>query len=168
MDEGVRAVDPGAEPSPRLATAAGWEPALPGNDLRVAMLAPGEAHPPQPPRPTEVGGPRERQLRVGGMRVELLTSGNLLAIARVSRNASLVQALRNCGIVYVGDFVASALMACLIFLTSQCAADDDQVRLTALKIADAKCGLPFLDALMRGIPCNALVCLAVWPTFSCR
>jgi formate/nitrite transporter len=45
---------------------------------------------------------------------------------------------------------------------------DGAVGITALKIADAKCGLDFLPALTRGIYCNTLVCLAVWLTFSCR
>ena len=33
---------------------------------------------------------------------------------------------------------------------------------TAIAIAQAKSTLPFLEALLRGIMCNVLVCLAVW------
>lgn len=33
---------------------------------------------------------------------------------------------------------------------------------TYLKMADAKCNLPFMTAFFRGILCNILVCLGVW------
>jgi CheY-like chemotaxis protein len=38
----------------------------------------------------------------------------------------------------------------------------------ALGIANAKCGLGFIQAIALGIMCNALVCLAVWLCFSAR
>ena len=40
--------------------------------------------------------------------------------------------------------------------------------LAALKIAVAKCEFGFAQAVALGILCNALVCLAVWMTFSAR
>ena len=39
---------------------------------------------------------------------------------------------------------------------------------TALKIAAGKVNLDFFQAVALGILCNALVCLAVWLTFSAR
>ena len=44
----------------------------------------------------------------------------------------------------------------------------DAVGVTALKIAVGKCAFTFTQALALGILCNALVCLAVWMTFSAR
>jgi formate/nitrite transporter len=38
----------------------------------------------------------------------------------------------------------------------------------AVRIAEAKMALPPLEALVRGILCNALVCLAVWLTFAAQ
>ena len=37
---------------------------------------------------------------------------------------------------------------------------------TAANIAVAKVNIPFLEAVVRGILCNALVCLAVWLSFA--
>jgi formate transporter len=37
-----------------------------------------------------------------------------------------------------------------------------------LKIASGKAGLDFFQAIALGVLCNALVCLAVWLTFSAR
>jgi formate/nitrite transporter len=43
-----------------------------------------------------------------------------------------------------------------------------RVGLTALTIGEAKTGLEFVPAVALGMMCNALVCLAVWLTFSAR
>jgi len=76
--------------------------------------------------------------------------------------------LRNWAIVYVGNFVASVATAGLMFFSKQYTFGSDAVGITALKIAVAKCDLTFVQAIALGILCNALVCLAVWMTFSAR
>jgi formate/nitrite transporter len=43
-----------------------------------------------------------------------------------------------------------------------------QIGLQALTIANHKAGLDFWQAVALGIMCNALVCLAVWLTYSAR
>ena len=55
-----------------------------------------------------------------------------------------------------------------MFLTAQYTMANGALGVTAMSIADGKCALEFVPALMRGIYCNTLVCLAVWLTFSCR
>ena len=40
--------------------------------------------------------------------------------------------------------------------------------MVALKTAELKCELGFVQAVALGTLCNALVCLAVWLTFSAR
>ena len=44
----------------------------------------------------------------------------------------------------------------------------DAVSATAIKIAAAKVNLPADVAFIRGVLCNALVCLAVWLCFAAR
>jgi formate/nitrite transporter FocA (FNT family) len=39
---------------------------------------------------------------------------------------------------------------------------------TALSIANVKCNLTFVQAVALGMMCNALVCLAVWLSYSGR
>lgn len=103
---------------------------------------------------------------VGG--AELFTGNALIVMAVVSRKVSPAMLLRNWCIAYAGNFIGAGLTAALIFWTSHHALADGQVGLLQLKLADAKCGLTLLEAVTRGIYCNALVCLAVWLCLSCR
>lgn len=103
---------------------------------------------------------------VGG--AELFTGNNLIAMAWASRKISTAALLRNWVIVYTGNFVGSIGTAILIFLSKQYLFDGGAVGTLALSIANSKSGLHFSQALLLGILCNQLVCLAVWLTFSAR
>ena len=76
--------------------------------------------------------------------------------------------LRNWAIVYLGNFVGSILTAYGVFLSAQYTFGKGSVGLNALNIADAKLGLDFIPAILLGVFCNALVCLAVWLCMSAR
>nr|MBN1229526.1 formate/nitrite transporter family protein [Anaerolineae bacterium] len=99
---------------------------------------------------------------------ELFTGNNLLTIAWINGSASLGKVLRNWTVVFIGNLVGSLSMAGFMFLTHQWAAADYAVGATAIRIAADKATLPFSTALVRGILCNALVCLAVWLCFGAR
>lgn len=99
---------------------------------------------------------------------ELFTGNNLLVMATASRKLPVSRLLWNWLVLYIGNFVGSILTAMLLFYTLNYTMADGEVGVTALKIANAKCDLDFGVALIRGVYCNALVCLAVWLTFSCR
>jgi len=103
---------------------------------------------------------------VGG--AELFTGNNLIVMAWASGKVTGRSLLRNWGIVYLGNFAASIATASLMFFTKQYTFGSDSVGITALKIAVAKCELGFVQAIALGILCNALVCLAVWMTYSAR
>ena len=103
---------------------------------------------------------------IGG--AELFTGNNLIVMAFMSRKISFRQLLRNWAIVYAGNFLSSVLTAAIMFLTGQYLQGNGAVGLNALNIATAKTGIDFLPALCSGIMCNALVCLAVWLTYSAR
>lgn len=99
---------------------------------------------------------------------ELFTSNNLIVMAVASRQVTYVQLLRNWLIVYVGNFVGSLATAALVFFSGQYTFAGGSVGTNALAIANAKCGLGFGQAIVLGVLCNALVCLAVWLCFSAR
>lgn len=99
---------------------------------------------------------------------ELFTGNNLLVMAWVSGKIPLRLVLRNWAIVYLGNFVGSVLTVVFVYLTDEHAMGRGAVGLTILEVATAKCSLPPVVALMRGVYCNALVCLAIWLTYSCR
>ncbi len=103
---------------------------------------------------------------VGG--AELFTGNNLIVIAWASGKVSTAALLRNWGIVYLGNFVGSVATAIMVFTSKQYEFGSGAIGLTALNIANGKVQLDFIQAIALGILCNALVCLAVWMTYSAR
>jgi formate transporter FocA len=97
---------------------------------------------------------------------ELFTGNNLIVMAWASRRISTQALVRNWTIVYAGNFVGSIATSLLMYFTKQYTFNGGAVGQTALNIANGKAGLDFVQALALGILCNALVCLAVWLTFS--
>ncbi|MFO3797432.1 MAG: formate/nitrite transporter family protein, partial [Anaerolineales bacterium] len=103
---------------------------------------------------------------VGG--AELFTGNNLIVMAWANRKITSRALLRNWAIVYLGNFVGAFGTAVLNFLTGQYLLAKGAVGITALNIAIPKTQLGFFQALVLGILCNALVCMAVWMTYSAR
>ncbi|MFT4514762.1 MAG: formate transporter [Planctomycetota bacterium] len=103
---------------------------------------------------------------VGG--AELFTGNNLIVMAWAAGKIRVSDLIRNWAIVYFGNLVGAVGTAVLVFLAQQHTLGNGAVGVKALAIAEAKCSLGFVPALFLGILCNALVCLAVWMTFSAR
>ena len=103
---------------------------------------------------------------VGG--AELFTGNNLIVMAWASGKVKGRSLLRNWAIVYAGNFVGSIGTVILMFLTKQYTFGANSIGITALKTGVVKVEFSFLQAVALGILCNALVCLAVWLTFSAR
>jgi formate/nitrite transporter len=99
---------------------------------------------------------------------ELFTGNNLIVMAFANGRVPLSGLLRNWVIVYVGNFVGSVLTAAVMFVTKQYTSAGGALGANALGIANAKCGLGFVQAIALGVMCNALVCLAVWLCLSAR
>lgn len=103
---------------------------------------------------------------VGG--AELFTGNNLIVMAWASGKVTSRALLRNWVIVYLGNFAGSIGTVLLMFFTRQYTFGANSVGVAALKTGVAKVEYSFLQAIALGILCNALVCLAVWLTFSAR
>jgi formate/nitrite transporter len=103
---------------------------------------------------------------VGG--AELFTGNNLIAMAWAGRKVSTRLLLRNWIWVYLGNLVGSLGSVALFYLSGCLSLSDHAVAATAIKIASAKTSLPFDEALIRGVLCNTLVCLAVWLCMAAR
>jgi len=99
---------------------------------------------------------------------ELFTGNNLIVMAWAERRVSAARLLRNWAIVYAGNLVGALGTVVLVFAGGQYEFGDGAVGTSALAIADAKAGLGFGQALALGIMCNALVCIAIWLTYSAR
>ncbi len=103
---------------------------------------------------------------VGG--AELFTGNTLIVMAWANRRVSTLELLRNWLIVYTGNFVGSVATAIMVFLSGHYTFGAGSVGAAALSIANTKTGEAFVPAVMLGVLCNVLVCLAVWLTFSAR
>jgi formate transporter FocA len=99
---------------------------------------------------------------------ELFTGNNLEIMALASGKISLWQLARSWTIVYVGNFVGAIATAAIMLATRQYTQANGAVGLQLLSMAEAKCSLTFWQALVLGVLCNALVCLAVWLCYSAR
>lgn len=92
---------------------------------------------------------------------ELFTGNCLFLMPLLRRNITVGHMLRNWVAVYLGNLLGSVAVA---FLVVQCGALDG-IAEAAMVTAAAKAALPFGVALLRGVLCNFLVCLAVWMAF---
>ena len=101
---------------------------------------------------------------VGG--AELFTGNALIIMGYMSGKVPLYKLLRNWGVVYVGNFVGSLLTVLTMIVTKQYTFANGAIGLNILNIAESKTSLGFIQAIALGIICNALVCLAVWLTYS--
>ena len=90
---------------------------------------------------------------------ELFTGNSLLTVALLHGEITWVKMLENWGVVLLGNLAGSLFFAWLMVESGlwENGAVGDQ----AVRIAAAKCAIPFGAALIRGILCNWLVCLAV-------
>ena len=103
---------------------------------------------------------------VGG--AELFTGNNLIVMAWANGKVSTKLLGLNWLIVYAGNFVGAVATAVLMLWGRQYEFAGGALGLQALTTANHKAGLDFWQAVALGILCNALVCLAVWLTYSAR
>jgi formate transporter len=103
---------------------------------------------------------------VGG--AELFTGDILMVMAWASGKVSTPRLLRTWALVYAGNFIGALATAAGVYVSRQWTFAGYRVGATALMIANAKVQHEFLAACMLGVFCNALVCLAVWLSFSAR
>jgi formate transporter len=99
---------------------------------------------------------------------ELFTGNNLLAMAWAEGKISTLEVLRNWVIVCASNFVGAAGLALMVWLSGHPDLNGGAIAQTTLKIAAAKCALPFWQAFFRGALCNLLVCMAVWMALAGR
>jgi formate/nitrite transporter len=101
---------------------------------------------------------------VGG--AELFTGNSLIVFAWADRKITATRLLRNWGLVYLGNFIGATATAVMVHWSGIAALGDGAVAATAIGIADGKLALAPVEAFVRAILCNVLVCLAVWLCFA--
>lgn len=93
---------------------------------------------------------------------ELFTGNCLLVIPLLDKAVTIKEVLRNLIIVYLGNFVGSMIVAAGAVYSHQVALFGNGLAGSVISTAVGKCSMPFGDALLKGIFCNFLVCIAVW------
>ena len=93
---------------------------------------------------------------------ELFTGNNLIIMSWIKVKIHFRKLLKNWFFVYLGNFIGALLVTILVIYSGAFDSITDSVIATAV----AKSNLGFLEAFIRGILCNFLVCIAIWMAFS--
>ena len=94
---------------------------------------------------------------------ELFTGNCLLISPAIGKDIKVGGLFKNWGIVYAGNFLGGLLIAVLVVYSH---VQNQTVAAACVATAELKSNMGFGDALLRGILCNMLVCLAVWAAMS--
>lgn len=100
---------------------------------------------------------------VGG--AELFTGNALMVMAAVDRRITVAALFRNWTVVWTGNLIGAAGLAAAFWASGWAAGPVGE---TLVRTAEAKAAGAALPLFLKGALCNALVCLAVWLTFSAR
>lgn len=93
---------------------------------------------------------------------ELFTGNCLISMAVYDKKAKLKGMIRNLTIVYISNFIGAALMAWMINNCGQLNFSDGGAGAFTIKVALGKVGIDSIQAIVSGILCNVLVCLAIF------
>jgi formate/nitrite transporter len=103
---------------------------------------------------------------VGG--AELFTGNNLIVMAWAGGRVGTSALLRNWTIVFAGNFLGALATALVVYVAGIHRFGGGAWGVATVTTASAKLGFGFIQAVALGVLCNALVCLAVWLTYSAR
>ncbi len=93
---------------------------------------------------------------------ELFTGNCLMFSAVLQQKITMRQMLKNWFFVYIGNFIGSLIVVLLVVYSGAF----DSVSDAVINTATAKVSLDFWEAMLRGVLCNFLVCMAVWMSFA--
>lgn len=99
---------------------------------------------------------------------ELFTGNNLIVMAWANQRITLLRLLKNWGLVYLGNAIGALITVYLVFLSGFLDGHHHAVGATAIKIGLAKVDITTTEAFIKGLFCNALVCLASWMVYASR
>ena len=99
---------------------------------------------------------------------ELFTGNTLMVSSVMTGRVTFRKVLAKWGIVYAANFVGSILLAMLFYYSGLWKVGDSALGVVAVKTAHAKVNLDLVEAFVRAIGCNWMVCLAVWMALAAR
>jgi len=99
---------------------------------------------------------------------ELFTGNSLLIIPVLEHQAKFSGLIKNWVVVYIGNLVGGILVAACVSFGGIFNAYSYAAGATVITTALTKVSIPFGEAILRGIMCNFLVCIAVWISFAAK
>ena len=99
---------------------------------------------------------------------ELFTGNCLMIIALAERRITPAKLLSSWLVVYLGNLAGSVILAYMVSWSGQWNMTAGLLGGFTLKVAAGKISLSFTEAVILGILCNVLVCLAVWMSFGAK
>lgn len=99
---------------------------------------------------------------------ELFTGNCLISMAVLEKKVKVMSMLRNWFFVYLGNMIGGIGYTFLMSLTTQQGMDGGKLAAYAINAAYGKCTIEFGSAVIMGIFCNVLVCIAVWVSYSSK
>lgn len=95
---------------------------------------------------------------------ELFTGNNLMIISWFKGEITFLKLLKNWLLVFIGNFLGALFVAFFVVFSGAL----DGISESVVTIAVTKSNLSFLEAILRGVFCNILVCIAVWMAFGAK
>lgn len=99
---------------------------------------------------------------------ELFTGNTLMVSSVVTGRVTWRTMLAKWGLVYGANFIGSILLALLFYFSGLWKTGGGALGAVAVKTAHYKLNLSYMEALVRAVGCNWMVCLAVWMALSAR
>jgi formate/nitrite transporter len=99
---------------------------------------------------------------------ELFTGNNLMVSSVMTKDISFSTMAKRWALVYIANFIGSIVLALIFYFSGLWKTGNGALGTAAVGIAFTKVNLGFVEALIRGIGCNWLVCLAVWMALAAR
>ena len=99
---------------------------------------------------------------------ELFTGNCLIIVPVLQKEAQVSGMLKNWVCVYIGNIIGGVLIAALTVYGGTYSLFAGAAAGGVVKTAVAKVSMSFSDALLRGILCNFLVCIAVWMSYAAK
>ncbi len=93
---------------------------------------------------------------------ELFTGNSLMVVSLMDKKIKFKNMMKNWVVVYIANFLGSILIAYMIVNSGLLNVSDGLLGAVTVRIASYKVGLDFVQALILGILCNWIVCLAIW------
>lgn len=99
---------------------------------------------------------------------ELFTGNNLIIISVLEKKVKIREMLKNWLFVFLGNFIGTAFVAGLVVYGGTPELFGGVLAEKIVAAALSRIDQTFLEAFIRGILCNILVCIAVWAAFAAK